>query len=132
MAGGRSGGPRAPEQRRPRPFQMPAGASCQMSLCSFNIRGGPRGGGSAPTRQASPVKASLPDLHTGIMDRYDERLPLLRAALREMDADVIAFQEILTGEYAQASPTRPCVFPSPAERPGGGCSVGFGTETPFG
>lgn len=33
----------------------------------------------------------------GISDRWPERLPLLRACLAELDADVYAFQEVLTG-----------------------------------
>lgn len=37
----------------------------------------------------------------GIMDRYDERRALLRTELSSIDADVFAFQEILTGEFAQ-------------------------------
>jgi len=33
----------------------------------------------------------------GVMDRWAERLPLLRETLRQLDADVYCFQEVLTG-----------------------------------
>ncbi len=36
----------------------------------------------------------------GIMDRWRERQPLLAACLAELDADVVAFQEVLTGAVA--------------------------------
>jgi hypothetical protein len=34
----------------------------------------------------------------GVMDRWEERLPLLRDTLARLDADVYCFQEVLTGE----------------------------------
>ena len=37
----------------------------------------------------------------GVMDRWSERQPLLRDCLEEMDADVMCFQECLTGEHGQ-------------------------------
>ena len=37
----------------------------------------------------------------GVMDRWKERKPLLRQCLQEMDADVLCFQECLTGECGQ-------------------------------
>lgn len=33
----------------------------------------------------------------GVMDRWQERQPLLRQSLHQMDADVLCFQECLTG-----------------------------------
>jgi hypothetical protein len=37
----------------------------------------------------------------GVMDRWQERQPLLRQCLHQMDADVLCFQECLTGEFGQ-------------------------------
>ena len=37
----------------------------------------------------------------GIMDRWGERRPVLKSCLKDMDADVLCFQECLTGEYGQ-------------------------------
>lgn len=37
----------------------------------------------------------------GIMDRWTERQELLRQCIREIDADVYAFQEVLTGGFEQ-------------------------------
>lgn len=56
-------------------FVLSPGSAAQVTLCTYNLR--------------------------GIMDRYEERVPLLRAELAEIDADLFAFQEVLTGEFAQ-------------------------------
>lgn len=37
----------------------------------------------------------------GIMDRWAERRPVLEGCLSEIDADVLCFQECMTGEYGQ-------------------------------
>eukprot|EP00887_Chlorella_sp_A99_P003752 scaffold7.g3752.t1 len=37
----------------------------------------------------------------GVSDRWAERRPLLQQALADIDADVVCFQEVLTGEYGQ-------------------------------
>jgi hypothetical protein len=47
------------------------GAATDVSILSFNIR--------------------------GIMDRWPERAPVLRQVLKQADADVVCFQEVLTG-----------------------------------
>jgi hypothetical protein len=39
----------------------------------------------------------------GIMDRWPERRPLLAETLRRLDADVVCFQEVLTGEKGWAA-----------------------------
>ncbi|KAF6261280.1 Endonuclease/exonuclease/phosphatase [Scenedesmus sp. NREL 46B-D3] len=52
-----------------------AGPAAEVSVVTFNIR--------------------------GIMDRWPERAPLLRQCLKQADADVFCFQEVLTGEFAQ-------------------------------
>ncbi len=41
----------------------------------------------------------------GVMDRWQERQPLLRNCLQQMDADVLCFQECLTGKRTQLLPT---------------------------
>ncbi len=33
----------------------------------------------------------------GVMDRWQERRPLLHECLKQLDADVLCFQEVLTG-----------------------------------
>lgn len=49
----------------------------------------------------------------GIMDRYVERFPVLKRCLKEMDADVVCFQECLTGAPSGGSVCVPhCVFPA--------------------
>uniref|UniRef100_A0A383VFS8 Endonuclease/exonuclease/phosphatase domain-containing protein n=1 Tax=Tetradesmus obliquus TaxID=3088 RepID=A0A383VFS8_TETOB len=52
-----------------------AGPAAEVSVVTFNIR--------------------------GIMDRWPERAPLLRRCLKQADADVFCFQEVLTGEFEQ-------------------------------
>ncbi|GAB4819897.1 hypothetical protein N2152v2_006943 [Parachlorella kessleri] len=37
----------------------------------------------------------------GVMDRWQERRPLLHECLKQLDADVLCFQEVLTGEFEQ-------------------------------
>eukprot|EP00873_Tetraselmis_striata_P017788 jgi/Tetstr1/438052/TSEL_026678.t1 len=61
--------------KRRRVAMVDDGEGGRLSLVTFNIR--------------------------GISDRWPERLPLLRACLAELDADVYAFQEVLTGEFGQ-------------------------------
>lgn len=53
-----------------------AGPAAEVSVVTFNIR--------------------------GIMDRWPERAPLLRRCLKQADADVFCFQEVLTGELGFA------------------------------
>lgn len=50
-----------------------AGAATDVSILSFNIR--------------------------GVMDRWPERAPVLKKVLKQADADVICFQEVLTGQW---------------------------------
>lgn len=53
----------------------------------------------------------------GVMDRWHEREPVLRQCLHDMDADVLCFQEVLTGEFGQDRrllPTAYHVFPCKA------------------
>lgn len=53
----------------------------------------------------------------GVMDRWHEREPLLRQCLHGMDADVLCFQEVLTGEFGQERRLLPAwyhVFPCKA------------------
>ena len=45
----------------------------------------------------------------GVSDRWAERRPLLAQALREMDADVVCFQEVLTGALVPGT----CLLPLP-------------------
>jgi endonuclease/exonuclease/phosphatase family metal-dependent hydrolase len=39
----------------------------------------------------------------GVMDRWPERAPVLKQCLKQADADVVCFQEVLTGEIAAGS-----------------------------
>ncbi|KAL4433763.1 hypothetical protein ABPG75_000204 [Micractinium tetrahymenae] len=64
---------RRPQRRAP--ATMSSGTKAVFSVASFNLR--------------------------GVMDRWYEREPLLRQCLRDMDADVLCFQEVLTGEFGQ-------------------------------
>lgn len=57
------------------PHTIPDGTACEVSVCTYNVR--------------------------GIMDRYHERRALLCSEIASIDADLFAFQEILTGEFAQ-------------------------------
>ncbi|PSC67693.1 endonuclease exonuclease phosphatase family [Micractinium conductrix] len=53
----------------------------------------------------------------GVMDRWQERKPLLRQCLQQIDADVLCFQECLTGEFGQERRLLPAwyhVFPCKA------------------
>lgn len=50
-----------------------AGAATDVTILSFNIR--------------------------GIMDRWPERAPVLKQVLKQADADVVCFQEVLTGGW---------------------------------
>lgn len=63
--------------RRPRkaPSKMQTGSIARFSVATFNIR--------------------------GIMDRWAERRPVLQQCIDDIDADVLCFQECLTGEYGQ-------------------------------
>jgi len=53
-----------------------AGAATDVTILSFNIR--------------------------GVMDRWPERAPVLKKVLKQADADVICFQEVLTGRESNA------------------------------
>jgi hypothetical protein len=57
-----------------------AGPAAEVSVVTFNIR--------------------------GIMDRWPERAPLLRRCLKQADADVFCFQEVLTGGLGVAGVAR--------------------------
>lgn len=49
--------------------------------------------------KASMVRFSVVTFNVrAIMDRWPERMPILRACLQQMSPDVVAFQEVLTGE----------------------------------
>jgi hypothetical protein len=48
---------------------------------------------TAPSRQISIVTFNI----RGIMDRWEERAPVLQQCLQKLDADVFCFQEVLTG-----------------------------------
>eukprot|EP00878_Enallax_costatus_P044818 GHUV01053573.1.p1 GENE.GHUV01053573.1~~GHUV01053573.1.p1 ORF type:complete len:201 (+),score=13.83 GHUV01053573.1:553-1155(+) len=50
------------------------GPAAELSVCTFNIR--------------------------GIHDRWQERAPILKQCLKQADADVYCFQEVLTGKLA--------------------------------
>jgi len=39
----------------------------------------------------------------GVMDRWPERAPVLKQCLKQADADIVCFQEVLTGEVAAGS-----------------------------
>jgi endonuclease/exonuclease/phosphatase family metal-dependent hydrolase len=52
------------------------------------------GQGHSAAQQLSVVTFNV----RGIMDRWEERAPHAAAALAAVDADVVAFQEVLTGE----------------------------------
>jgi hypothetical protein len=52
-----------------------AGAATDVTILSFNIR--------------------------GVMDRWIERAPVLKKVLKQADADVICFQEVLTGQFRE-------------------------------
>ncbi|KAI7843384.1 hypothetical protein COHA_002982 [Chlorella ohadii] len=62
-------------KRRPAMPSAQAGTRATFSVATFNLR--------------------------GVMDRWQERQPLLRQCLHQMDADVLCFQECLTGEFGQ-------------------------------
>ena len=49
----------------------------------------------------------------GVMDRWQERRPLLQECLKQLDADVLCFQEVLTGAAVGVGPcgTRPTFRP---------------------
>lgn len=62
----------------------------------------------------------------GVMDRWPERAPLLGECLRQMDSDVLCFQEVLTGGCAHNS--APCLVQPVRSYPercclGTGCQV---------
>jgi exonuclease III len=59
-----------------------AGPAAEVSVVTFNIR--------------------------GIMDRWPERAPLLRRCLKQADADVFCFQEVLTGGLGLAGKQQQC------------------------
>lgn len=63
--------------RRPKkvPSRMSDGSVARFSVATFNLR--------------------------GVMDRWMERRPVLQHCIEDMDADVLCFQECLTGEYGQ-------------------------------
>lgn len=63
--------------RKPRkaPSRMQVGSVAKFSVATFNLR--------------------------GIMDRWSERKAVLQRCLEDMDADVLCFQECMTGEYGQ-------------------------------
>eukprot|EP00882_Tetradesmus_deserticola_P008246 GHRQ01008691.1.p1 GENE.GHRQ01008691.1~~GHRQ01008691.1.p1 ORF type:complete len:283 (+),score=55.95 GHRQ01008691.1:303-1151(+) len=52
---------------------------------------------TGPAAEVSVVTFNI----RGIMDRWPERAPLLQRCLKQADADVFCFQEVLTGEFAQ-------------------------------
>ncbi|KAI8469107.1 MAG: hypothetical protein J3K34DRAFT_522386 [Monoraphidium minutum] len=56
-------------------------------------------GGGAAARDITVVTFNI----RGVMDRWGERAPLLRRCLEKLDADVVCFQEVLTGEFMQDS-----------------------------
>lgn len=64
----------------------------------------------APASGAQPLSRCWPC--TGVMDRWHEREPLLRQCLHEMDADVLCFQEVLTGECQIATTSKALARPS--------------------
>jgi hypothetical protein len=76
-------------KRRATPSNMQGGATATLSVATFNLR--------------------------GVMDRWQERQPLLRQCIDKMDADVLCFQECLTGELPC------CRTASPCSRPGCRC-----------
>lgn len=51
------------------------------------------GGMMQPAREFTVVTFNI----RGVMDRWQERAPLLKRCLQELDADVICFQEVMTG-----------------------------------
>lgn len=55
-----------------------AGAATDVTILSFNIR--------------------------GVSDRWPERAPVLKKVLKQADADVVCFQEVLTGRQAYGTP----------------------------
>ena len=55
----------------------------------------------APERAPAPAVRFATVNVRAVSDRWAERRCLLRAGLQELDADVIALQEVLTGTYGQ-------------------------------
>lgn len=56
------------------------------------------GGGSNSSSQAAATEVSILSFNIrGVMDRWPERAPVLRRVLKQADADVVCFQEVLTG-----------------------------------
>lgn len=62
-------------QRRSIPAAAQGGMSATFSVATFNLR--------------------------AVMDRWGERQPLLSQCLKQVDADILCFQECLTGEFGQ-------------------------------
>ncbi len=83
------------------------GATTAFALTRRGLR---RLAGRRPARRAVPMHHAACSREVtvvtfnvrGIMDRWAERAPLLAECLNGLDADVVAFQEVLTGEDLQA------------------------------
>ncbi len=58
----------------------------------------PRGPGGLQAEDGSVTFSVATFNLRGVMDRWQERRPLLGDCLKQLDADVLCFQEVLTGE----------------------------------